>query len=427
MRTVAVFGGVFARRQSAMKCRQMDKEAAQRRNGRRVLGTCSILHIIHDGMSNMLYVLLPVLAQQFGLTLTQVGMIRGAQAAATAIFQIPTGLLSERLGERLLLTVGTILMGAAFVLAALSSGFYSLLVMLFLAGIGLAVQHPLCSSLISRAYPVIGRRGALGTYNFAGDAGKFLIAGAASLLIAAGFAWQTPVLGFGVIAIVSAVIFMLILRRIDIGSRPKAAGSGDTDQAKGWGIADRSGFVALCSIGIIDNSTRTAILTFVAFLMLSKGVPEGWAVQAIPAVIAGGMVGKLACGFLADKFGVIRTVIITELATAAGIILILFLPDIAAFAVLPLLGIALNGTSSILYGTIGDLVDANKQSRAFALFYTLTAVSGVLAPLGYGVIGDWVGVERTLMISAGAVLLTIPFAIILRPAVARGEALTKAV
>jgi len=409
-----------------MNCGQMDKAAIQRRTGLRVLSTCSILHIIHDGMSNMLYVLLPVLAQQFGLNLTQVGMIRGAQAAATAIFQIPTGLLSERLGERALLTVGTVLMGAAFVLAALSSGYYSLLAMLFLAGTGLAVQHPLCSSLISRAFAVTGRRGALGTYNFAGDVGKFLIAGTASLLIGAGLAWQIPVVGFGIIAIVAATIFMLILRRIDIGSRPKAAGSSDADHAKGWGIVDRSGFVALCLIGVIDNSTRTAILTFVAFLMLSKGVPEGWAVQAIPVVIAGGMVGKLACGFLADKFGVIRTVVITELATALGIVSILFLPDIAAFAVLPLLGTALNGTSSILYGTIGDLVDANRQSRAFALFYTLTAVAGVLAPLGYGVIGDWVGVEATLMISAGAVLLTIPFAIILRPAVSRGQAVVKA-
>ena len=370
----------------------------------------------------MLYVLLPVLAQHFGLTLAQVGMIRGAHAAAMSIFQIPMGLLSERVGERVLLAFGTVLAGIAFILASLSSGYYALLLMLFLAGMGQAVQHPLCSSLISRAYPVNGRRGALGTYNFAGDVGKFAIAGSAGLLIAAGVTWQAPALGIGVIAIVSAIIFMMVLGRIDIGGRPRASDVGDSVTSTGWGIVDRPGFIALCSIGIIDNSTRTGVLTFVAFLMLSKGIPEGWAVQAIPAVIAGGMAGKLACGFLADKIGVIRTVIFTESATFAGIVAIIVLPDIAAFALLPLLGIVLNGTSSVLYGTIGDLVDVNKQSRAFALFYTLTTVSGVIAPLGYGIVGDWVGVKTAILISGGVALLTIPFTIFLRSAVARGEA-----
>lgn len=399
----------------------VDTKNTQQRGIRRVLGTCSVLHIIHDGMGNMIYVLLPVLAQQFGLSLTQVGMIKGAQSAATALFQIPVGLLSERVGERALLASGTILAGAAFILLTLSSQFFELLIILFLGGIGLAVQHPLCSSLISRAYSVKGRRGALGTYNFAGDVGKFLIAGSASLLIAAGIAWQAPAVGLGIVAIVAAIFFILILRRIDIGGRPQASRDDSNVITRGWGIIDRPGFAALCLIAIIDNSTRVGILTFVTFLMIDKGVTEGWAVQAIPAVIAGGMAGKLACGFIADKIGVIRTVIITELATAIGIVLILVLPGIAAFFVLPLLGVALNGTSSVLYGTIGDLVEADKQSRVFALFYTLTAVSTVIAPLGFGVIGDWAGVHTAILTSGCIVLLTIPFTFMLRSAVAGNE------
>jgi len=399
----------------------MDNKNTQQRGIRRVLSTCSVLHVIHDGMGNMIYVLLPVLAQQFGLSLTQVGMIKGAQSAATALLQIPVGLLSERVGERALLASGTIMAGLAFGLLAFCSSFFALLVVMFLAGVGLAVQHPLCSSLISRAYRDNGRRGALGTYNFAGDVGKFLIAGSASLLIAAGIAWQAPAVGIGLIAIVAAIVFILILRRIDIGGRPRAAKSSGNIISAGWGIIDRRGFVALCLFGIIDNSTRAAILTFVTFLMIDKGITEGWAVQAIPAVIAGGMAGKLACGFIADKIGVIRTVILTELATAVGIVLILVLPGIAAFVVLPVLGVALNGTSSVLYGTIGDLVEAEKQSRVFALFYTLTAISTVIAPLGFGVIGDWIGVHTAILISGCTLLLTIPLSIILGPAVVRKD------
>ena len=140
--------------------------------------------------------------------------------------------------------------------------------------------------------------------------------------------------------------------------------------------------------------------------------------QAIAALLIGGMAGKLACGFLAERIGVIRTVIITEVATAAGILLVLVLPNVAAFALLPLLGIALSGTSSVLYGTIGDLVESDRQSRAFGLFYTLLSACGIAAPLAYGMVGDWIGVESALAIAAGLALLTLPLTLVLRPAIA---------
>jgi MFS family permease len=205
---------------------------------------------------------------------------------------------------------------------------------------------------------------------------------------------------------------------MNAGGLPAVPDSTEIQKAKGWGITNRGGFVSLCAIAAIDSSTRSGFLTFVAFLMLAKGVPEGWALQAIPALLIGGMAGKLACGYLAERIGVIRTVVITEVATAVGMLLILVLPNFAAFAILPVLGMALNGTSSVLYGTVGDLVESDRQSRAFGLFYTVGSVCGVAAPLAYGTLGDWIGIETAVAIGAGLVLLTLPFALVLRPALA---------
>lgn len=365
----------------------------------------------------MLYVMLPVLTEQFGLSLTQVALIRGAHRAAMSLFQIPAGLLAERQGERVLLIAGTALAGISIILAAMSSGFFALLILLFLVGLGQAVQHPLCSSILGAAYHDGGRRAALGTYNFAGDLGKFTIAGSCSLLLAAGVAWQVPAVGFGVIMALSAIVLMVILLKLNAGGAPTEPQTAASEKPRGWGIIHRKGFVALCAISAIDNGTRTGFLTFVAFLMLAKGVPEGWALQSIPALLIGGMAGKLACGYLAERIGVIRTVVVTEVATVIGILLVLALPSIAAFALLPLVGVALNGTSSVLYGTVGDLVASDRQSRAFGLFYTLGTVSGLVAPLAYGVLGDQIGIEATVTVAALLVLLTLPFALILRPAV----------
>lgn len=381
---------------------------------RRKLGVCSGTHILHDGMVDMLYPLLPLLAQTFGLSYSEVGLIRSANKAAMALFQLPVGFLAERIGERMLLVAGTACAGAAYIFFGFSESYLAIVSFLFLAGCGNAVQHPLCSSIISGAYADGGRRGALGTYNFAGDVGKLVFASGATLCIGAGVSWHTPIQATGGIGLLTAIAILLFLAPTTGQVRkPQTPSQAAT---KGWGIRDRKGFGVLCGIAVLDSSTRTGFLTFVAFLMIAKGVPEGWAASAPVIVFTGGMVGKLACGFLADRIGVIRTVVLTEFATGVGILLTLFLPSLAAFFLLPLIGIALNGTSSVLYGTIGDLVESDRQSRAFGLFYTLGSVCGILAPWGYGFIGDAVGIPATLGLAGCLIFLTIPMCLVLRPA-----------
>lgn len=383
---------------------------------RRTLATCSATHTLHDGLSDITYVLLPILAQTFNLSLAQVGLIRAAHRAAMATFQIPAGLVAERLGERNLLAFGTACAGLAFLALGSANGFYALLLALFFAGFGSAVQHPLCSSIISHAYPGEGRRAALGTYNFAGDLGKFAFGGATSLLFIAGIGWQVPITFFGALALACAALIVFALGTTGMKA-PKAGAAHEAPRFKGWGIRSKQGFTALCLIEVLDSSTRTGFLTFIAFLLIAKGLPEGWAALSVPLILTGGMAGKLACGFLAERFGIIRTVVITEIATGCGILATLALPGLAAFVLLPLIGIALNGTSSVLYATIADLVDKDRLPRTFGLFYTLGSACGIAAPLGYGLLGDRAGIETAIAVAGIAIFLTIPLALVLRPAV----------
>ena len=102
-----------------------------RRHAKRTLTTCCTAHTVHDGLSDVTYVLLPLLAQTFGLSLAQVGMIRSAHRVAMAAFQIPAGLFAERFGERNLLALGTAIAGAAFVALGYASGFWMILFALF--------------------------------------------------------------------------------------------------------------------------------------------------------------------------------------------------------------------------------------------------------------------------------------------------------
>ena len=395
-----------------------------RRRGRAVLGASGGAHFLHDGVSDGLYVLLPLWAEAFGLSLAQVGMLKTLYSGAMASFQLPAGFLSERLGERRLLVAGTFVAGLAYGLIALADSYLALAVLLLIAGLGSGVQHPLASALVARAFEVGGRRAALGTYNFSGDLGKMAAAGAAGLAVAV-VGWQGTTAGFGIIAVAGGLVLLVVLNRLGAGARPvrvptSERGTGRTD----WGIRNPRGFRAISVIGIIDSAVRYGFLTFVPFLLVEKGAAIEAIGLAMALIFGGGAVGKLGCGLLAERLGVIRTAVATELATALAVFALPFLPLAWAMALLPIAGIALNGTSSVLYGTVADFVTPERQSRAYGLFYTLGIGSGALAPTIMGVVSDAHGVAVAMFVLAAGALATLPACIVLSSAIQRGEGAT---
>ena len=397
------------------------------RSPRRVLSLCCATHWLHDGLSDVNYVLLPILAQAFNLPLVQVGLLRSAWRAATSLFEIPAGFMAERFGVSNLLALGTACSGLAFIALGYSEGFAAILLILFCAGFGSAFQHPLCSTVISSAYPGEGRRVALGTYNFSGDVGKFTLGGALSLLFATGISWRTPVFAFGGLSLACALAIMYILREADLSGPSAGAIPRTQGGSSSWGIRNRRGFLALSLIEIIDASTRTGFLTFVAFLMMEKNIPAGWAALSVPLTMMGGMIGKLACGYLAERYGVIRTITVTEIWTGAGILLLLVAPGASAFLLLPLVGIALNGTSSVLYATVGDLVAQDRLSRVFGLFYTMSSVCSLVVPLLFGAIGDRIGISATLGLLGLLVLMALPLCPVLGKAMTSSRTESKTI
>ncbi|OLD39136.1 MAG: hypothetical protein AUI57_04410 [Candidatus Rokubacteria bacterium 13_1_40CM_2_68_8] len=389
-----------------------------RSRARAVLATACSIHFVHDGFSDILYVLLPLWAAEFQLTFSQVGLIRTAYSGGMAAFQIPAGLLAERWGERRLLAIGTAVTACGFVLAGAVGGFVSLLTVLLVAGLGSGVQHPLSSSLVSKAYETGPRRAALGTYNFSGDLGKVAVP-ATVAFAATVIGWRWASAAYGVIGVVAALAILGMLVRLETGMPEPTVRSAETHATgSGWGIRDLRGFRALTAIGMIDNATRTGFLTFLPFVLMAKGSSVAGVGTALALLFAGGAVGKFVCGLAAERLGVIRTVVLTEAATTLGILGLIAAPLPVALAILPLMGVALNGTSSVLYGTVADLVTTDRRSRAYGLYYTVTIATSALAPSVYGIVGDIAGVRATLVIVASVVLATLPLCLMLRASVA---------
>lgn len=379
------------------------------RTRRRTLWVACGAHALHDGLTDTLYLLLPILQTEFALTYAAVGVLRALYAGAMAGLQVPAAKLAQRIGGPRMLAAGTAVAGAAYLGLGASSTLAILVVALILGGFGSSTQHPIASSLVAAAYQGPRSRGALGTYNFAGDLGKMAVPALTAGLIAV-MSWRLAAAIVGIMALLGAGAILLAPWGVP------AAGDRHTDApARKSEVHERinpphTGFALLLTIGVIDSATRMGFLTFLPFLLRAKGAGLPEIGIALTLIFAGGAAGKLVCGFLGARLGVLTTVLITEGATAAGILALLPLTIGAALVLLPIIGVALNGTSSVLYGTVPELVTPERRESAFGIFYTGTIGAGALAPALYGLLSDAIGLTPAMLFVAALVLLTLPLA-----------------
>jgi MFS family permease len=386
--------------------------ASQRKDAeRRALGVACGAHALHDGYTDLVYVMLPIWQSEFGLGFAALGLMKMVFSGTLAGFQIPAGFLAERFGAATVLAIGTALAGLGYFLAGFSNGVMFLIAALFVGGLGASAQHPLASSLIAHAFAGTRSLKALGTYNFAGDIGKMTLPAAAALLFIV-LPWRYALMLLGVLGAVAALaIFMAMPRFLDEPAAPRKSDSA----ARSSGDVRAYGFPLLLSVGVIDSATRMAFLTFLPFVLTAKGASLQTVGLALTLVFAGGAAGKLVCAFIGARIGAVATVWLTETVTALGIVAILPLPLEAALVILPVVGVALNGTSSVLYGSVPDLVEPAWRQRAFSIFYTGTIGAGAVSPAIYGLLGDAVGLPTALIVIAAVVLVTLPITLVLRP------------
>lgn len=368
---------------------------------RSLLAAC-LTHALHDGYTDGLYAFLPVWQAQFGLSYAALAVVRALYFGTMGALQIPADRVLRGWSPRAALILSTLTAAAGLLIMALPFGFAGLCVGLVVAGVGSSIQHPRGSLLVNDCYGNASRR-PLGIYNFSGDIGKAVLPALVAVLLPV-LAWQSvlslmTVLGIGLAAALVSLAPSAAVAKPDAGST--TAGRG------------RGGFGILTTIGALDTATRMGYLLFLPFLIHGQGGDLPVVGVALALVFIGGAFGKATCGWLGERLGVVGSVMLTEAATALLITATLFTSLTATLLLLPLLGIVLNGTSSVLYGTVPELSDGD-TGRAFAVFYTSVIGAGGLAPILYGAIADHSSQTIGVLASAATAALVVPLVLMLR-------------
>jgi len=390
-----------------------EEEAAARQGERRALGVACGAHALHDGYTDLVWVALPIWQAEFGLSYAAVGLLRTVYSGTLASLQIPAAALAERIGAAAVLAAGTALAGLCYCLAGISSGFAVLVLALLLGGIGASTQHPIASALVTRMFSAARSLRMFGTYNFAGDVGKVLVpATATSLLLI--MPWRPAYASLGFAGLAAAVVIAILTPHLPPEAQPARPDAGVDRRGEAVSTRRRFGFRILMLFGIADSVVRGGFFVCLPFLLIGKGAAVTTAGFALALVFIGGAAGKLACGFIANWLGNRPTIVICQTLAAAGIAAVLALPLELTLIALPLIGVVLNGVTTVIYGSVPAYAASERRTHVLSVFYTIAIGAAAVAPPLAGFIGDFIGIPATVMIVSALTFATIPFALLLK-------------
>jgi MFS family permease len=329
--------------------------------------------------------------------------------------------LAAGVGEATFLGLGLGWFSISFLLMGLAGGYLALLVLMAAAGIGGGVYHPVGTAWVSRAF-LGGRRGAaVGTLNFAGDLGKVALPALAGVLVV-WIGWRGSLTVLGAAGALAALA-LLVWAWLGHGANGRARPQAHPARAPGWGIARPWQFALIATIGFIDQAGRSAVMAFLGFLLLARGLPESALGWLVAVTFAGGGFGKFGCGLLTDRVEDRRVMAMTESLMATGCLVLAFIdPGVLLVPLLLVFGFALNGTSSVIYTRLADTLRPESFSKGYGLYYTLSFAASAIAPILYGFLADGQGLVAVYVGIAIMNLCILPLLMLLKGTVGTGDA-----
>src|SRR5271156_1978974 len=153
----------------------------------------------------------PLIREDLGLSIADMGYLLSAFLWSYAFAQLPTGAMVDRLGPRILLTCGLSLWSLAQVLAGFVRGFGEFFGVRMLLGAGEAPQFPTCARVVRDWFNPRDRGLATGIFNCASSLGTAIAVPLLTFLMLS-FGWRTMFIIMGAAGLGMAAIWYFAYR-----------------------------------------------------------------------------------------------------------------------------------------------------------------------------------------------------------------------
>lgn len=376
--------------------------AIRRRSGlpRDVYVLALIAFLVAVGFGVMVPVL-PVFARSFNVS----GFMVGAVISAFALMRLVTapvcGRLNAWIGERTALGIGMFIVATSTALAGLSGGFWQLLVMRGLGGVGSAMFTVAATTLLLRAVDATHRGRATALYSSGFLLGN--MAGPAVGGVVATISVTAPFFFYSVtLVLAGGAALTLLSRSQDSGGGARSTqGSVVTLRLLARDVRYQSACLMNFTQGWQSHGVRNSLVPLLVTEVM-HGQPSwtGWAF-AVAAVTQGLALGPI--GRAVDTVGRRPLLLTGGLICALGAAGIAFAPNIWVLTgLLACYGVGASMATNASTAIVGDVAGA-RSGMPIAVFQMTSDLGSIVGPLAAGLIADSLGIGSAFVVGAALI------------------------
>ena len=368
----------------------------------RQVAMISATHWIHDTYTAFLPPLLPEFIARLDLSNTQAGTL-SVFLQLPSLLQPLIGHLGDRMDLRWFVVLSPALTAIAMSLLGVAPNYALLALLLATAGASSAAFHAVVPVLVGR---FSGKRlgFSMGLWMVGGELGRafgpIIVVSAVTFLGLEGTPWLM------VAGLLATVLVATRLRGLPVTVVQRAQTGSAWREA--WPVLRRL-LLPLIGFMVIRAFVLAALTTYLPIYMTDTGADLWLAGAALTILEIAGVAGAFLSGSLSDRLGRRRMLILAVLGTS--VLMFIFLQS-AGWVQFPLL-LGMGFFAISITPVVMALVQENApENRAFVngIYMALNFAIRSLIIVIVGMLGDWLGLHKAFMVSAGLALLAIPFA-----------------
>jgi FSR family fosmidomycin resistance protein-like MFS transporter len=287
---------------------------------------------------------MPMIRSEFSLDYTQSGLFLSVFNLAYGIGQMPAGWIADRIGRRIMITVGIAGVALFGLLVGFSHTYIMLVIFLGLMGLAGGGYHPAASPAVASSVVPERRGSALGIHLFGGSTSQFL-APLFGVAIATVLGWRGPYVVLAIPTFAFGIIFYLMMGRmpgLNKATQKTSGGQQSTVMETPGRIRHLVVFMVLCAF---TQSIVFSVVSFTPLFLVDRfNVSEAASGAFMAIYYSTGLWASALGGYFSDRAGRVRLV----LAVCLGSGISMYLLDLASF------GIAM-GAVMLLIGACGSI------------------------------------------------------------------------
>jgi MFS family permease len=360
------------------------------------------------------YLLLPLIGAELGLSYSQIGLIMTCKYIASAVANVPGGVLVDTVGRKgLLMGLSLFWIGFPYLLIGFTHSYVMLLACIALVGFGNSLWHPTAIPTLGRRYPE--RKGLVlsvhGMGGNVGDAVAPVVIGAALTV----FTWREVVMLNVVPGLVVAALLFVFLGSMRLSSRKTE----EKTQSFGAYLAGLKNLFLSRSLVLLSTGsafrtmTQSALLTFLpVYLANDMGYSPFWVGACLFALQAAGFAASPVAGHLSDRMGR-KHILMTSMAASALVLAAMALSGGSPLfvALVAVLGFFLYATRPVIQAWMLEATPKDMGGSSIGVLFGAQAVGGALGPLLGGMVADRFGLAAAFYFLAATIVVANLFVI----------------